>query len=209
MGSKIIQKQLIEVSRKEGKKMSKLTEVLKITPAYNQKEGTVTLTFKEFDRISEFIDLKDFEIESRDEKIRRQKLLYNLLGKRKDELYNCVLSSCREKIENFLSREDNREKIKKEKEDLFLNFSEKMSPYYEQHKCSDTIDSDCCGHAFEECPTIWALLHTPEARLLNPCDIGAIYEEFSLFTKEEQFKLDHMVIKFIDEKTGSKLHEDD
>lgn len=70
-------------SRKEREK-SELLETLKIALIYNQETGAVTLTSKEFNRILEFIDLKDIEIERETDAVKQEKDLTDTLEK-KDE----------------------------------------------------------------------------------------------------------------------------
>lgn len=172
--------------------MSELTETLKITPVYDQRNGTFTLTSEEFKKILDFTALQDLKIKD--------------LRERMHQLYEHILLNFRKKTKDFLSQEDNREKIKKEKNDLFLNFSKKVTPYYEG---SDTPYSDCYIGALKECPTIWTLLHMPEAKLVTPTDITAVFVEFSLLDKEERFKLDRLVMRFVKEKLGLKSHKND
>lgn len=178
--------------RKEGKKMVELTETLKVTSVYDQINGSFILTSEEIKKILDFATLQGLRIKD--------------LKEKNDQLYEYILLNFRKKIKDFLSQEDNREKIKKEKNDLFLNFSKKIAPYYEG---SDTPYSDCYMGALKECPTTWALLHMLEAKLVSPTDITAIFVEFSLLEKEEQFKLDRLVMKFVKEKLSLKPYEAD
>lgn len=166
--------------------MPELLETLKITPMYNQETGTVSLTSKEFNRILEFVDLKDIEIERKADAVKQEKDLTSALKKKIDELHQFILSSFREKVENILSQEDNKKQIQKEANVLFSDFKKSkkvMAPYYESY--SDGPDSERLKRVLKGYPIFSSLLDIPEMQQLTATDVVNTFKDLSILNEEQ------------------------
>lgn len=186
--------------------MPELLETLKITPVYNQETGTVSLTSKEFNRILEFVDLKDIEIERKADAVKQEKDLTNALKKKIDELHQFILSSFREKVENILSQEDNKTQIQKEVNVLFSNFnkSEKvMAPYYESY--SNEPDSERLKRILKGYPIFSSLLDIPEMQQLTAADVVFTFKDLSIFNEEQVCNLNLIARDLVLVKWAQKL----
>ena len=191
---------------RKGKKMSELLETLKITPTYNQETGAVTLTSKEFNRILEFVDLKDMEIERKTDEVKQGKDLANAFKKRMNELYQFILSSFREKVENILSQENNKEQVQKEINTFFSDFNKAekvMAPYYESY--SDESDSVRLKRILEGYPILSLLSNTPETQLLTAADVVDTFKDLSILNEEQVQNLNLIARDLVLIKWAQKL----
>lgn len=186
--------------------MSELLETLKIAPTYNQETGAVTLTSKEFNRILEFVDLKDMKIERKTEEVKQEKTSQMHLKKRINELYQFILLSFREKVENILSQEDNKEQVQKEINAFFSNFNKAekiMAPYYESY--SDESDSVRLKRILEDYPILSLLSNAPETQLLTAADVVDTFEDLSILNKEQTHNLNLIARDLVLIKWAKKL----
>ena len=193
-------------SEKGKKKMSELLETLKIAPTYNQETGAVTLTSKEFNRILEFVDLKDMEIERKTDEVKQGKDLANAFKKRINELYQFILLSFKEKVENILSQEDNKEQVQKEIDTFFSNFNKAekvMAPYYESY--SDEPDSVRLKRILEGYPILSLLSNIPEAQLLTAADVVDTFKDLSILNEEQMHNLNLIARDLVLIKWAQKL----
>ena len=193
-------------SEKGKKKMSELLETLKIAPTYNQETGAVTLTSKEFNRILEFVDLKDMEIERKTDEVKQGKDLANAFKKRMNELYQFILSSFREKVENILSQENNKEQVQKEINTFFSDFNKAekvMAPYYESY--SDESDSVRLKRILEGYPILSLLSNTPETQLLTAADVVDTFKDLSILNEEQVQNLNLIARDLVLIKWAQKL----
>lgn len=186
--------------------MSELLETLKIAPTYNQETGAVTLTSKEFNRILEFVDLKDMEIERKTDEVKQGKDLANAFKKRINELYQFILLSFKEKVENILSQEDNKEQVQKEIDTFFSNFNKAekvMAPYYESY--SDEPDSVRLKRILEGYPILSLLSNIPEAQLLTAADVVDTFKDLSILNEEQMHNLNLIARDLVLIKWAQKL----
>ena len=193
-------------SEKGKKKMSELLETLKIAPTYNQETGAVTLTSKEFNRILEFVDLKDMEIERKTDEVKQGKDLANAFKKRMNELYQFILSSFREKVENILSQENNKEQVQKEINTFFSDFNKAekvMAPYYESY--SDESDSVRLKRILEGYPILSLLSNAPETQLLTAADVVDTFKDLSILNEEQVQNLNLIARDLVLIKWAQKL----
>ena len=186
--------------------MPELTETLKITPVYDQKKETITLTSEEFNRILDFAALQDLEIERKEDAIKQEKDLVNAFKKRMNELYQFILSSFEEKVENILSQEDNKEQVQKEISAFFSNFNKAekiMAPYYESY--SDESDSDRLKRILKEYPVLSLLSSAPETQLLTAADVLFTFKNLSILNEEQVYNLNLIARDLVLIKWAKKL----
>lgn len=158
--------------------MSQLEEILRISPVFDEDAKTVTLSFKDFNRIVEFNDLKDREIKRAQAEIETEIRHKNNITFRANELYNFTLSSFKKKVSEYLKQEGIKEKATNElqkKVEIARAGCQIGAPYYETYEnLSQILQRTFDG----KCPVFSVMLHFDEVELLEILDVlRALQEE--------------------------------
>lgn len=123
-----------------------------------------------------------------------------------NELYQFILSSFREKIENILSQEDNKERVQKEINAFFSNFNKAekvMAPYYEGY--SDESDLDRLKRILKGYPILSLLSSAPETQLLTAADVVFTFKDLSILNEEQARNLNLIARDLVLIKWAKKL----